>query len=200
MEIKIADDGEVLVKGGNVFKGYFKNEEATAAAIRDGWFYTGDIGEMLEDGFLKITDRKKDLIITAGGKNIAPQNIENIFKINKYISQMVVIGDRRPYLTALITLSQEEIDLYAEEHGIKTGEDLPLAEHPRIKKLVESIVDEKNKELARYESIKKYRILPEDFSQESGELTPTLKVKRKVVNTKYADLIEEMYAEGGKSG
>ncbi|MFH1538964.1 MAG: long-chain fatty acid--CoA ligase [bacterium] len=200
VEIKIADDGEVLVKGRNVFKGYFKEEQATAAAIRDGWFYTGDIGEMLEDGFLKITDRKKDLIITAGGKNIAPQNIENLFKINKYISQMVVIGDRRPYLIALITLSEEELGQYAEEHGIKTGEDLPLSEHPRIKKLVESIIAEKNRELARYESIKKYRVLPEDFTQESGELTPTLKVKRKVVNTKYADLIEEMYAEGGKSG
>lgn len=200
VEVKIADDGEVLVKGGNVFKGYFKNEEATADAIRDDWFYTGDIGELLPDGYLKITDRKKDLIITAGGKNIAPQNIENLFKLSKYISQMVVIGDRRPYLSALFTLSQEEIEPYAKQHDIETDEDLPLAEHPRIKKLVESIVAEKNKELARFETIKKYRVLPEDFTQESGELTPTLKVKRRVVNTKYADLIEEMYAEGKKEG
>jgi long-chain acyl-CoA synthetase len=156
--------------------------------------YTGDIGEIDENGFLKITDRKKDIIITAGGKNIAPQNIENILKTSQYISQAVVIGDKRPYLTALLTLNQDEIIKYAQEKNIKYEDYKQLINTQEIKELVSKIVDEKNNQLARFETIKKYKILDQDFSIETGELTPTLKVKRKIVNDKFKNLIEEMYS------
>ncbi|MBI4209476.1 MAG: long-chain fatty acid--CoA ligase [Deltaproteobacteria bacterium] len=195
VEVKIASDGEILVKGPNIAKGYFKKLEATREAWDpDGWFHTGDIGEIDKDGFLKITDRKKDLIVTAGGKNVAPQNIENLLKTDPYISQVMVYGDRKPYLTALITLDEAQVKKFAHDKGIQNGKDFEeLAKHPEVLRLVEGIVQNKNKELASYESIKKFKILPADFTQETGELTPTLKVKRKVVSEKYKDLIERMY-------
>jgi len=193
VEIKIADDGEILIKGGGVFQGYFKNPEATKEALKDGWFYSGDVGELDKDGFLKITDRKKDIIITAGGKNIAPQNIENHFKNNLYLSEVLVIGDKRPYLTALITLNKEEITKFAQEKGISFKDFSQLIKHPEIKSLVESIVEEKNKSLARFETIKKFTILDKDFTIESGELTPTLKVKRKFATQKFKEQIMAMY-------
>ncbi len=200
VQVKIAEDGEILIKGPNVFKGYFKNDEATREAFEGEWFKSGDIGEFDEDGFLKITDRKKDLIITAGGKNIAPQNIENFIKTSKFISQAVVIGDKRPFLTALLTLQKDEIINYAIEKGIVKKDDYIdektyefIINHQAVKALVSSIIEEKNKELAKFETIKKFTILQNDFSQETGELTPTLKVKRKVVNQKYANIIERMY-------
>jgi len=193
-EVRIADDGEILVKGPNVFMGYFKNPEATREALKDGWMHTGDVGYFDEEGILHITDRKKDLIITAGGKNIAPQNIENMIKTDPIFSQIVLIGDRRPYCVALFTLNEEEVRRLAGDKGLDPNMDyVQLVKKPEIIREVDKALAEKNKLLARYEQIKKYRIIPYDFSQETGELTPTMKVKRKVVNEKFKDLIEEMY-------
>jgi long-chain acyl-CoA synthetase len=193
-EIKIADDGEILVKGPNVFQGYYKNEEATRETIVDGWLHTGDIGEYDEDGFLKITGRKKDIIITAGGKNITPANLEAEIKQNPYVSQCVVVGDRRPYLVALVTLDPEEIAKLAEEKGW-ANDPAQIAEQPEIREMIQSHIDTINEKFARVEQIKKFAVLPADLSQEGGELTPTLKVKRNIVAEKYADTIEQLYAD-----
>jgi len=192
-EIKIADDGEILVKGPNVFQGYHKNEEATRETIVDGWLHTGDIGEIDSDGFIKITGRKKDIIITAGGKNITPANLENEIKQHALVSQCVVVGDRRPYLIALVTLDPEEAAAWAQEHGLP--EDLEqLASNAEVRKTIEAHVEEINQKFARVEQVKKIDILPQDLSQEGGELTPTLKVKRAVVASKYEPRIEALYA------
>ena len=192
-QIRIADDGEILVKGPNVFQGYYKNEEATRETIVDGWLHTGDIGSIDEDGFIKITGRKKDIIITAGGKNITPANLENEIKQHPLVSQCVVVGDRQPYLVALVTLDPEEVVAYAKEHGLP--EDVEqLSSNPEIRKSIEDHVDSINEKFARVEQIKKIAILPRDLSQETGELTPTLKVKRAVVAQKHAPEIEKLYA------
>ncbi len=191
--VKIADDGEILVKGPNVFQGYYKNEEATRETIVDGWLHTGDIGEIDPDGFIKITGRKKDIIITAGGKNITPANLENEIKQHPLVSQCVVVGDRRPYLVALVTLDPEEVVAYAKENGLPEGPE-QLASNPEIRAAIEGHVNEINKKFARVEQVKKIAILPHDLSQESGELTPTLKVKRAVVADKHASEIEALYA------
>ncbi len=193
---KIAPDGEILVKGPMVFQGYYKNPEATREVLsEDGWFKTGDIGEFDARGYLKITDRKKDLIITAGGKNIAPQNIENQLKTVPVISQAVIIGDRRKYLAALLTLTKDVLEEWAQKMGLQVQTYDELVKHPTTHQWLHQILDEKNKTLASYESIKRFAILPNDFSQETGELTPTLKVKRKFVNEKYRDVIENLYQE-----
>lgn len=193
LEVKIAEDGEILVRGGNVMQGYFKDEKATRETIdEDGWLHSGDIGEFNEHGYLKITDRKKDLIITAGGKNIAPQEIENRLKFHPLVSQAVVIGDRRPFLTALITLDEEKAAEFAREHGIQGGM-AEVARHERTIKEIQAAVEELNAGLAKVEGIKKFRILERDFLQEENEITPTLKVKRKTINEVYAPVIEEMY-------
>jgi long-chain acyl-CoA synthetase len=192
-EIKIADDGEILVRGPNVFQGYYKNEEATRETIVDGWLHTGDIGEIDEDGFIKITGRKKDIIITAGGKNITPANLENEIKQHQLVSQCVVVGDRRPYLVALVTLDPEEATAYAGEHGL-TDDPAQLAANGEIRKAIEDHVDQINRKFARVEQVKKIAILPEDLSQEGGELTPTMKVKRAVVTAKHEPEIEALYA------
>jgi long-chain acyl-CoA synthetase len=193
-EVKIAEDGEVLIRGENVFKEYYKNPEATKEAFTsDGWFKTGDIGTIDEDGFLKITDRKKELIITAGGKNIAPQNIENVLKSSQYISHAFVYGDRRKYLTALITLDSEEVENYLRAKNVPHNSSRPLSEHPEVMRLIEREVLESNRHLARFEQIKKFRILKDDFSVETGELTPTMKLKRRVITEKYKKLLDEMY-------
>jgi long-chain acyl-CoA synthetase len=192
-DIRIAEDGEILVKGPNVFQGYYKNEEATRETIVDGWLHTGDIGSIDEDGFIRITGRKKDIIITAGGKNITPANLENEIKQHPLVSQCVVVGDRQPYLVALITLDPEEAVAYAQEHGLP--EDLEqLSTNPEIRRSIEAHVDAINEKFARVEQIKKIAILPRDLSQEGGELTPTLKVKRAVVAQKHAPEIEKLYA------
>jgi long-chain acyl-CoA synthetase len=191
VEAKIADDGEVLLRGPNIFQGYFKNEEATKETLADGWLHTGDLGSIDEDGFLYITGRKKDIIITAGGKNITPANLENGLKQNRWISQAVVIGDRRPYLVALITLDPEELPAFAQEHGLQP-EDVYTSDEMRA--VVQSVVDEVNSAVGRVEQIKKFTILQNDLSQPTGELTPTLKVKRNIVNEKYAGEIEALYA------
>ena len=192
-EIRIADDGEILVKGPNVFQGYYKNEEATRETIVDGWLHTGDIGEIDADGFIKITGRKKDIIITAGGKNITPANLENEIKQHPLVSQCVVVGDRRPYLVALVTLDPEEVVAYAKEHGLSEDPE-QLSSNEDIRKAIEAHVEEINEKFARVEQVKKIAILPEDLSQENGELTPTLKVKRAVVTAKREPEIEELYA------
>ena len=192
--LRIAQDGEILAKGPNIAKGYFKQPEATAEAWdTEGWFHTGDIGEISADGFLKITDRKKDLLKTSGGKYIAPQNIENLLKTQRHISQAVVIGDNRKYCVALVTLDADEITRWAKAQGIDARDSAELARHPKVVELIDGEMKEVNRHLASYESLKYFRIVPQDFSQEGGELTPSLKVKRKVVSQKYAGLIEEMY-------
>jgi long-chain acyl-CoA synthetase len=198
VEVKIAPDREILVKGGNVFMGYFKNPEATNEALKDGWLYSGDIGELDKDGHLKVTDRKKDLIITSGGKNISPSNIESMLKSNPLISQVVVIGDKRPFLTALFTLNLENLQKFAKEKGIRDTTMQALAKHPEIYTIISDFVSKINSDLAQYETIKKFTILDRDFTQDADELTPTLKVKRKVVNEKYAGIIEGMYSKNGQ--
>ncbi|HEX8751782.1 MAG TPA: AMP-dependent synthetase/ligase [Solirubrobacterales bacterium] len=192
-EVKIADDGEILVKGPNVFQGYHKNPEATAETIVNGWLHTGDIGEIDPDGFIKITGRKKDIIITAGGKNITPANLEAEIKQQPLVSQCVVVGDRRPYLVALVTLDPEEAVKYAQEHGLPE-DPAQLASNPDVKAAIDAHVEKINQNFARVEQVKKIAILPHDLSQESGELTPTLKVKRAVVTQKHEDAIEQLYA------
>ena len=191
-EVRIAEDGEVLIKGPNIFGGYYKNDDASFGAIEDGWLHTGDLGS-LEDGFLSITGRKKDIIITAGGKNLTPANIENDLKQSRWISQAVMYGDRRPYPVALITLDPEEIVHFAKEHEL-SEDPAELAKDPKVHELIQGILDEANKKYAQVEQVKKFVILDHDLSQETGELTPTLKVKRNVVNEKYADLFEELYS------
>jgi long-chain acyl-CoA synthetase len=194
VEVKTADDGEVLIKGPNIFKGYYKNEEATEEALEDGWLHTGDLGRIDEDGFLFITGRKKDIIITAGGKNITPANLENGLKQSRWISQAVVIGDQRPYLVALITLDPEEVQALAEEAGTEADIEA-MAKDEKVRAEIQKVVDEVNSHVGPVEQIKRFAILPHDLSQETGELTPTLKVKRNVVHEKYADLVDEIYSQ-----
>ena len=193
--LRTAEDGEILAKGPNIALGYYKRPEATAESWdADGWFHTGDIGEIDGDGFLRITDRKKDLIKTSGGKYVAPQNIENLLKMQVLISQAVVIGDNRKYCVALLTLDHEEVRRCADAEGIAADSTEELIDHPKIAAAVEAEVQSVNKQLASYESVKYYRVLPHDFSQQTGELTPSFKVKRKVVTERYRDLIDQMYA------
>jgi long-chain acyl-CoA synthetase len=192
-EIKIGDDGEILVRGPNVFQGYYKNEEATRETLEDGWLHTGDIGELDADGYLSITGRKKDIIITAGGKNITPANLETEIKQSPYVSQCVVIGDRRPYLVALITLDAEECAKLGDEKGWPT-DPAELAHHDGMRQLIQEHLDKVNEKFARVEQVKKFEILPHDLSQETGELTPTLKVKRNVVAQKYEKEVDALYA------
>jgi long-chain acyl-CoA synthetase len=192
-EVKIADDGEILVKGPNVFQGYHKNQEATDETIVDGWLHTGDIGEVDPQGFIKITGRKKDIIITAGGKNITPANLEAEIKQHPLVSQCVVVGDRRPYLVALVTLDPEEAVKYAQENNLPE-DPAQLAQNTDVKAAIEAHVEKINQNFARVEQVKKIAILTHDLSQESGELTPTLKVKRAVVAQKHEGEIEQLYA------
>ena len=198
VDVKIADDGEILVRGGNILREYYGKPEATKEAIdKDGWFHTGDIG-IIEDGFLRITDRKKDIIVTAGGKNVAPQNIEGALKAAcPYISQVMVHGDKRRFLSALITLNEEAIVPWAKEKGIAFKDMAELAKKPEVRAFLQKYVENLNKDLASYESIKKFAVLPRDLTQEAGEMTPTLKVKRKFVSEKYKDMLDGFYAGGG---
>jgi long-chain acyl-CoA synthetase len=193
-EIRIAEDGEILVRSETVFQGYFKDPDATAAVLdSDGWLRTGDIGELDEDGFLHITDRKKDILVTAGGKNVAPQNIENDLKTSKYVSQALVVGDRRPYVAALITLDAGEIARWAADEGLD-GDVAALASHPRVEELVQGIVDDVNRDRSRYEQIKRFVVLPRDFTLEHGELTPTLKLRRRAVLEHFEADVDTLYA------
>jgi long-chain acyl-CoA synthetase len=196
VEVRIAPDGEILVKGPNVFMGYYENPQATTETIVDGWLHSGDVGELDQRGYLKITDRKKDLIITAGGKNVAPQRIERILRTSRYIGQVMAYGDRRKYVTALVTLDPDNIRSWAAEQGLDESDPERLAAHPAVQELIQNEIDERNKQLASFESVKRFRILPKDFSIEDGELTPTLKIKRRVVVERHTDLLESMYEPG----
>ncbi|GAA0324938.1 long-chain fatty acid--CoA ligase [Actinoallomurus spadix] len=192
--VRIGDDGEVLVKGTNVFAGYWHNEEATKAALDGGWFHTGDVGELDEGGYLRITGRKKEIIVTAGGKNVAPAPLEDRLRAHPLISQCMVVGDARKFIGCLITLDPEALEPWKEEHG-KTGlSTAELAKDPDLVKEIDAAVADANTTVSRAEAIKKYRILEVDFTEESGHLTPTLKVKRNLVERDFADEIEALYA------
>jgi long-chain acyl-CoA synthetase len=192
-KIKIAEDGEILVKSPSVFKGYYKNPESTEEALKDGWLYSGDIGQIDEDGYLKITDRKKDIIVTAGGKNITPQYIENKLKFSSYINDAVIIGDKRKFITSLIMIDEDNVVKYAQDNKVQFSTYKDLTQSPEIIKLIQEEVNKVNDSLARVEQIKKFTILPKQLYEEDGEVTPTMKVKRKYVNEAFGDIIEEMY-------
>jgi long-chain acyl-CoA synthetase len=194
VECRIADDGELLIKGANIFSGYYKDSEKSFGAIDDGWLHTGDLGAVDEEGYVSITGRKKDIIITAGGKNITPALIENDLKQSRWISQAVMHGDRRPYPVVLITLDPEEGPALAEEAGVENADLATLAEDPKVKAVIADVVDKVNSRYAQVEQVKKFAILDHDLSQETGELTPTLKVKRNVVNEKYQDIFDALYS------
>ena len=193
VELKFTDDGELLVKGPNIFQGYYNNEEATRETLVDGWLHTGDIASVDDDGYVTITGRKKEIIITSGGKNITPVNIEALVKRHPLVSQCVVVGDRRPYLVALITLDQEALTRFAAEQGT-LDEPGAMVNSPIVRAELEKHIEEVNTHFARVEQVKRFQILPVDLSQEGGELTPTLKIKRPVVASKYSDQIEELYS------
>ncbi len=192
-ELKIAADGEILVKSPGVFKGYFNNPAATAETLKAGWLITGDVGTLDEDGYLKITDRKKDIIVTSGGKNITPQYIENKLKASVYINDAVVIGDRRNYLTCLIMIDEDNVVKYAQDHKIQFSTYKDLTQSPEIYELIKKAIDQVNQTLARVETVRRFTILPKKLYEEDGEVTPTMKVKRKYVYDAFQDLIEAMY-------
>jgi long-chain acyl-CoA synthetase len=193
-EVKIADDGEILIKGPGVMRGYHNMPEATAETLKDGWLATGDIGELDELGYLKITDRKKDLIKTSGGKYVAPQKVEGVLKVAcPYLSQVLVYGDGRKYATALLTLDPESIEDWAKEQGLSYSSVEELARSQEVHDLIEGFVAQANQQLERWETIKKFEILPSELTVDEGEVTPSLKVRRKIVEQKYADVLNSMY-------
>ena len=193
VEVRIAEDGEILIKGANIFNGYWKNDDASFGSIIDGWLHTGDVGKVDEDGFVFITGRKKDIIITAGGKNLTPANLENDLKQTRWVSQAVMHGDRRPFPVMLVTLDEEEMVPWATSQGIEDTSAAALAVHPQVLALIQAELDKANEKYAQVEQVKKFFILDHDLSQETGELTPTLKVKRNIVNEKYADRFDALY-------
>jgi long-chain acyl-CoA synthetase len=194
VEVKIAPDGEILARGPNIMKGYFKKPEATAEAIdKDGWFHTGDIGVIDPDGFLAITDRKKDILVTSGGKNIAPQPIENTIKTNKYFAEVVMIGNNRNFPAALVVPNFETLEKWAKEKGLAAGSREDLVKRPEVLAHYQQLVNDLTPDLAQFEKIKKITLIAREFTIEAGELTPTLKVKRRVVEEKYKEMIDRMY-------
>ena len=185
MEAKIGEDGELLLRGPTIFAGYYKNEQATLAAVdEEGWLHTGDVAEIDADGFIRITDRKKDILVTAGGKKVAPQNLENLLKGSKFVSQALVVGDRRPYITALVALDVEAIGPWA--RGARPPGDPAARPPPDAVGLVQSVVDDVNRGRTGFEQIKRFAILPRDFSADEGEVTPTLKLRRRVCAEQFA--------------
>jgi long-chain acyl-CoA synthetase len=193
VEVRIAEDGEILVRGPNVFSAYYKNEEATGSAFQDGWFMTGDIGELDPDGYLVIKDRKKDIIITAGGKHVAPQVLENMLAGQGLISRVLVYGDKRKYISALITLNPDELRNFAKSNGISYSSVEELSQHSSVIASVQKNIDEANARLASFEQIKRFVVLDTDFTIEANELTPTLKLRRKFVTEKFKDLLDGLY-------
>jgi long-chain acyl-CoA synthetase len=193
IEAKTADDGELLLRGPTIFAGYYKNEEATREALdAEGWLRTGDVAEIDADGFIKITDRKKDILVTAGGKKVAPQNLENELKHSKYVSHALVVGDRRPYVAALVALDEEAIGAWAREHGAQ--QDLAeLSRNPDVVALIQAAVDDANRGRSGFDQIKRFSILPRDFSADEGEVTPTLKLRRRIAEQHFAQEIDQLY-------
>jgi long-chain acyl-CoA synthetase len=193
IEARTADDGELLLRGPTIFAGYYKNEEATREALgEDGWLRTGDVAEIDVDGFIKITDRKKDILVTAGGKKVAPQNLENELKHSKYVSHALVVGDRKPYVAALVALDEEAIGAWAREHG-EPQDPAQLSRNPDVVALIQAAVDDANRGRSSFEQIKRFAILPRDFSADQGEVTPTLKLRRRVAEQHFTHEIDELY-------
>ncbi len=200
VEVRIAEDGEILARGPNIMQGYYNQPAATAETIdRDGWFHTGDIGELDEDGFLRITDRKKELIVNAYGKNIAPAPIENTLKTSRFIEQAVVLGDRRKFLSALLVPDFEVLAVWARDQGLDPADRAALVQDPRVRRLFQEEVDRVNATLAHYEAIQAWELVPQEFTLDTGELTPTLKVKRRVIHQKYGHVIDSLYADAKAS-
>ncbi|MDX6680469.1 MAG: long-chain acyl-CoA synthetase, partial [Solirubrobacteraceae bacterium] len=194
-EVKIADDGEILLRGPMNFMGYYRNDEATAQTMHDDWLLSGDLGDVDADGYVSITGRKKDLIITSSGKNISPSNIENSLKLSRWVSQAVVYGDRKPYLTALLTLDPDELQALADKVGADAADPARLAGHAGVREEIQLCVDDTNRRFARIEQVKKFEILERDLSQEEGELTPSMKVKRNVVYERHAERFAGLYGK-----
>jgi long-chain acyl-CoA synthetase len=194
-QVRIAEDGEILVKHTGIFKGYYKDEEQTKEVLVDGWMHTGDVGVIDDEGYLKLTDRKKDLIITAGGKNVAPQYLENLLKFSPYINDSVVIGDGRKYLTALIVIDEENVTKYAQDNKVQFTTFATMTRDQEVINLIREEIDKVNKQVARVENIRKFKIIDKKLYTEDGEVTPTMKVKRKSINAQFGDLIESMYRE-----
>jgi len=196
VEVKIANDGEILTRGPHVMKGYFKNEEATKEVMDDdGWFYTGDIGLLDEENYLKITDRKKNIIVTSGGKNVAPQPLENVLVTSKWIEQILVIGDRQKFISALIVPSFPNLEAYANEKGLQWDSREELIKLPEVKRLYDRVIEESMEGFAQFEKVKKYTLLAKEFTIEDDELTPSLKIRRNIVESRYTQLINRMYTE-----
>jgi long-chain acyl-CoA synthetase len=194
VDIRIAHDGEILARGPNIMRGYWNNPEATAEAVdKEGWLHTGDIGLLDAEGFLRITDRKKHLFVSSGGKNIAPQPIENLFLSNKYIEQFMLIGDRRMFLTALIVPDFDALKEFADSNRLPYNDNNELTRLPQINTLIEQEINQIQKDLANYERVRKFTLLEKQFTIEDGELTPSQKIRRRVVEQKYARLIDSMY-------
>ena len=198
VELKIAADGEILARGPNVMLGYCHNREATAAVMRDGWFHTGDIGRIDADGYLSITDRKKELIVTAGGKNVAPQPVELLLKRDPLVAEAVLVGDRRHFVSVLLVPDFPTLERRIAVDGLAPGRPDELVTREDVQRIFQPIVDQANSELAGYEQVKRFALLPAEFSVATGELTPTLKVKRRVVEERWKEVIEEIYAHASK--
>jgi long-chain acyl-CoA synthetase len=194
--VRVADDGELLMTGSHIMTGYWHNAEATAEVLHDGWFHTGDIGEIDADGFVKITGRKKELIVTAGGKNVAPAVLEDRLRAHPLVSQCMVVGDQQPFIACLVTLDPEAIGPWATAHG-KSADIASLASDPELIAAIQQGVDEANKAVSKAEAIRKFTVLPVDWTEEGGQLTPSLKLKRSVVMKEFASDVEALYAGGG---
>jgi long-chain acyl-CoA synthetase len=194
VSIKINDDGEILIKGPGVLRRYWHDEQATAEAIRDGWLHTGDLGELDEDGFLRITGRKKDIIVTAGGKNVCPAVLEDRIRAHRLVSQCMVVGDQQPFVAALITIDTEVLPAWRAEHSKPAGDSVTdLIDDADLRAEVQRVVDEANRTVSKAEAIRKFRILPVDFTEQGGQLTPSLKIKRAVVAKEFAAEIDALY-------
>jgi long-chain acyl-CoA synthetase len=196
VSVRIADDGEILLRGANIFPGYWHNEEATAEALgEDGWFHSGDIGDIDADGYLTITGRKKELLVTAGGKNVAPAVLEDRLRAHPLISQAMVVGDRQPFIGCLVTIDPEAFPAWRTAHGKPAEATVAdLREDPDLRAEMQAAIDEANKAVSKAEAIRKFRILPRDFTESGGELTPTMKLKRNVVLKEYADEVSAIYS------